>query len=79
MSKFSFKVVVLLVSAFAMSNAHANCEKTLMGSDCAQVEQGTSSHMRGNAVANSKASKALKEAHEKGRKAAAKAAMLNKK
>ncbi len=69
--------ILLLVSAFFASTAFAGCEKTLMGSDCVKKSNGVSSHMRGNAVANAKAAKALKAAKVKA-KAKAKAVALKK-
>lgn len=63
-------VMVLLVSVFQISAAHANCQKTLMGNDCEGSAKGVSSHMRGNAVANAKASKELKAAQQKAKKQA---------
>jgi len=63
-------VMVLLVSVFQINAAHAGCKKTLMGSDCEAGAKGVSSHMRGNAVANAKASKELKAAQQKAKKQA---------
>lgn len=63
-------VMVLLVSAFQMSAAHAGCKKTLMGDDCDAAAKGVSSHMRGNAVANAKAAKELKAAQLKAKRKA---------
>jgi len=58
---------VLLVGTLMVNTAFAgdHCVKTLMGTQCEANESGTSSHMRGNAVENAKASKALKEAKAK--------------
>lgn len=53
----------LFLSAVLMNSAiAAECEKTLMGQDCAKKGNGVSSHMRGNAVANAKIVKELETA-----------------
>ncbi len=54
-----------LVSALLVTTAQAECTKTLMGSDCATSGEGVATHMRGNAVENAKASKALQAAKRK--------------
>ncbi|PCI58109.1 MAG: hypothetical protein COB34_05655 [Methylophilaceae bacterium] len=69
MKKISLSVV-LLVGLFSANVAFAGCKKTLMGSDCESNGNGVSSHMRGNAVENTKAAKELKAAQIKARKAA---------
>ena len=71
--------VVLAVGLFSMNMAFAGCEKTLMGVDCEAHNDGTSSHMRGNAVENAKAAKELKEAQLKAKKEAKALAEANKK
>lgn len=60
--------VALLVSVFSANIAFADCQKTLMGSDCEANSNGVSSHMRGNAVENAKATKELKAAQQKAKK-----------
>jgi len=67
MMKFNLSVA-LLVSVFSANIAFADCQKTLMGSDCESNSNGLSSHMRGNAVENAKATKELKAAQEKAKK-----------
>lgn len=79
MVKSSLGLLVLL-SVVAMTNASAaDCKKSLMGSECVKQEKGTSSHMRGNAVANAKAGKALKAVQEKAKAKAKAVAIKNKK
>lgn len=77
MKKISLSVV-LLVGLFSANVAFAGCEKTLMGNDCESNAKGVSSHMRGNAVENAKASKELKAAHAKAKKAAKEIAKAQK-
>lgn len=60
--------VALLVCVFSANIAFADCQKTLMGSDCEANGNGVSSHMRGNAVENAKAAKELKAAQQKAKK-----------
>lgn len=65
MNKFNL-CLVMIVGVMLTNTAYAErCKKTLMGSDCVVSEKGTSSHMRGNAVENAKASNELKEAKRK--------------
>lgn len=75
MIKSSFGILVFVVAAMVNTAYAADCETTLMGSDCAKRVKGVSSHMRGNAVANAKAAKELKAAHKK---AKAKAVAMKK-
>ncbi len=70
---------VLAVGVFSMNMAFADCQKTLMGMDCESHENGTSSHMRGNAVENAKAAKELQAAQLKAKKEAKALAKTNKK
>lgn len=67
MKKFKLSIA-LLVSVLSVNIALADCQKTLMGSDCEVNGDGVSSHMRGNAVENAKAAKELKEAQQKAKK-----------
>ena len=67
MKKVSLSVA-LLVSLFSANMAFAECKKTLMGVDCEANGKGVSSHMRGNAVENSKAAKELNAAKTKAKK-----------
>lgn len=62
--------VALLVSVLSVNIAFADCQKTLMGSDCESNGNGVASHMRGNAVENAKASKELKATQQKAKKEA---------
>lgn len=62
--------VTLLVCIFSANIAFADCQKTLMGSDCEANNNGVSSHMRGNAVENAKASKEIKATQQKAKKEA---------
>lgn len=69
--KFYFNLIGLALSAMLSTMVHAEtCVNTLMGEDCQKSEKGVSSHMRGNAVENAKASKALKAAKRKAQKEA---------
>jgi hypothetical protein len=70
---------VFAVGVFSMNVAFADCQKTLMGADCEAHDDGTSSHMRGNAVENAKAAKELKAAQLKAKKEAKALAEANKK
>lgn len=74
MKKNSFRLIVL-ASMFVVNAAYAECAVTLMGKDCDKNEGGTSAHMRGNAVENAHAAKALKAAKKK---AKAKAVAIGK-
>jgi len=65
MVKAILGVVVLVSMSMVGTASAADCKKTLMGNDCIKHESGTSSHMRGDAVANAKAAKELKAAQEK--------------
>jgi hypothetical protein len=69
MKKMSLSIV-LVVSLLSVSVASAECQKTLMGSDCEAHASGTSAHMRGNAVENAKAAKELKAAQIKAKEEA---------
>lgn len=75
MIKSSLGILVFVSTALVNTVYAADCEKTLMGSDCVKNEKGVSSHMRGNAVANASAAKALKLAQKK---AKAKAVAMKK-
>jgi hypothetical protein len=78
MVKSSLSVILLAMLSMGKV-AFAGCEKTLMGVDCEAHNDGTSSHMRGNAVENAKAAKELKEAQLKAKKEAKALAEANKK
>lgn len=75
MIKSSLGILVFVGVSMAHTAYAAGCEKTLMGNDCVKTEKGVSSHMRGNAVANANAAKALKLAQKK---AKAKAVAMKK-
>lgn len=78
MNKSNFSLMVLM-SMLLVNTAQAECTKTLMGNDCAPSEKGIAAHMRGNAVENAKASKALKEAKRKAKEKAIAIGKANKK
>ncbi len=78
MNKSNLSLMVLM-SVFFVSTASAECAKTLMGSDCVANEKGVAAHMRGNAVENAKASKALKEAKRKAKEKAVAIGKANEK
>lgn len=79
MNKFNLCLVMVLSVVLTNAAYAGNCKKTLMGSDCVTSEKGTSSHMRGNAVENAKASKELKEAKRKAKEKAVSIGAASKK
>lgn len=75
---FKVSLVSVLLSSFLIQSnvvIAGGCQKTLMGSDCAQVESATSSHMRENAKQSAKAEKELKAAIAKAKMEAQKLAL----
>lgn len=70
----SISLVTVLLSGFLFQAniATAGCQKTMMGSDCTQMESATASHMRENALDSAKAQKAVKEAMAQAKKEAKK-------
>lgn len=70
MNKYKWSLLLLAGALINTAYAGDDCVKTLMGSQCAVHDEGTSAHMRGNAVENAKASKALKEAKRKAKEKA---------
>lgn len=68
-----YNMSFLLLAGVLMGNiayAADHCAEILMGNQCEANESGISSHMRGNAVENAKASKELKEAKRKAKEKA---------
>lgn len=67
---YLYRLLMVLAATMLFSNVvlAEQCAKTLMGEDCSKNQSGVSSHMRGNAVENARASKALQAAKRKAKK-----------
>lgn len=76
-----YRQLMVLLATFLFSHVTlaAQCEKTLMGQDCSKNQSGVATHMRGNAVENARASKALQAAKRKAKKDAVSIGAVQKK